>query len=99
MIINNRGTTTLKLDVPAAPVGHILVLGAAPCSAGRYSARHFVFLGFLPEPVRGMSDITDLYVARFGVPPVGTKVFIRTQQQINGWEGVPTQTSAVVPEA
>ena len=46
-----------------------------------------------------MSDITDLYVARFGVPPAGTKVFIRTQQHINGWDDLPKQTSAVVPIA
>ena len=75
------------------------MLGAAPCSAGRSSARHFVFLGFLPDAVRGLSDITDLYVARFGVPPVGTKVFIRTQQHIDGWDDLPKQTSAIVPKA
>jgi hypothetical protein len=99
LITNSRDTIALKLSVPTAPAEHMLVFGAAPCSAGRSSARHFVFLGFLPVPARGVSDITDLYVARFGVPPVGTKVFIRTQQQINGWDGVPKQTSAVVPEA
>lgn len=98
-ITNNRGTTSLKLSVPSAPAEHTLVLGAAPCSAGRSSARHFVFLGFRPESVRGVSDITDLYVARFGVPPVGTKVFIRTQQHIDGWDDLPKQTSAVVPIA
>ena len=98
-ITNSRGTIALKLSVPSAPAEHTLVLGAAHCSAGRSSARHFVFLGFLPEPTRGVSDITDLYVARFGVPPVGTKVFIRTQQHIDGWGDIPKQTSAIVPKA
>jgi hypothetical protein len=98
-ITNNRDTIALKLDVPSAPAEYTLVLGAAPCSAGRSSARHFVFLGFLPAATRGVSDITALYVARFGVPPVGSKVFIRTQQHINGWDDIPKQTSAIVPEA
>jgi hypothetical protein len=31
------------------------------------------------------------------VPPAGTRVCIRTVQQINGWEDLPKQTSAVVP--
>jgi hypothetical protein len=30
---------------------------------------------------------------------VGTKVFIPTQQHINGWDDLPKQTSAVVPKA
>ena len=98
-ITNGRGTIALKLSVPSTPAEYTLVFGAAPCSAGKSSTRHFVFLGFLPGPVRGVSDITDLYVARFGVPPVGTKVFIRTQQHIDGWTDFPKQTSAIVPNA
>jgi hypothetical protein len=98
-ITNSRGTVALKLSVPKAPAEHTLVLGAAPCSAGKSSVRHFTFLGFLPEPTRGMSDITGLYVARYGAPPVGTRVFIRTQQHIDGWDDIPKQTTAVVPKA
>lgn len=98
-ITNNRGTIAIELDVPSTPAEYTLVFGAAPCSAGRSSTRHFVFLGFLPGPIRGLSDITDLYVARYGVPPVGTKLFIRTQQHIDGWTDFPKQTSAIVPKA
>jgi hypothetical protein len=47
--------------------------------------------------VRGWCNITDLYVKRFGVPPVGTRVFIRTRQLINGWEDDFKDTDAVVP--
>ena len=56
-------------------------------------------LGPLPAPDGGVCDITDLYVARFGVPPVGSQVCIRTRQQINGWQDLPKQTSAIVPKA
>ena len=45
----------------------------------------------------GWSDITELYVGRYGVPPVGTVVFIRTCQHIDGSTDVPKVTSALVP--
>ena len=37
------------------------------------------------------------YVRRFGVPPVGKRVFVRVRQQTNGWRGEPWEGSAVVP--
>jgi hypothetical protein len=98
-ISNTRGAIALKLAVPSAPAEHTVVYGAAPCSAGKYFVRHFNILGFLPEPVGGVSDITGLYVARYGVPKAGTRVCIRTQQHINGWDDLPKQTSAIVPKA
>ena len=97
-ISNTRGTITLKLSVPSTPAEHTIEYGAAPCSAGKYFVRHFNILGFLPEPVGGVSEITDIYVARYGVPKAGTRVCIRTQQQINGWDDLPKQTSAIVPK-
>jgi hypothetical protein len=98
-ITNSHGNIALKLSVPSTPAENTLVLGAAPCSAGRSSAQHFYFLGFLPDPVRGESDITSLYVAKYGAPPPGSRIFIRTQQHIDGWDDLPKQTTAVVPRA
>jgi hypothetical protein len=99
VITNNDGAISLKLEVSGTPGADIVVLGIAPCSAGVSYVWNFVTLGLLPAPTSGWSDITDLYVARFGVPRVGMKVFIRTRQQINGWEELPVQTSAIVPQA
>jgi hypothetical protein len=97
-ITNARGSITLKLSVPTAPASQVTVYGAAPCSAGISFVRDFTILGPLPEPVRGVSDITDIYVARYGVPRVGLQIFIRTRQQINGWEDAPKQVSAIAPK-
>jgi hypothetical protein len=93
------GVLALKLSVPGTPVQHTLVLATKPGSAGASFPGRFVFLGLLPEPVGGFSDITELYRARYGNPPPGTRIFIRTQQQINGWKDLPKQTTAVVPLA
>jgi hypothetical protein len=98
-ITNDDGGIALKLSVARAPAHYILVLGTAPCSAGIAVPRRFVILGRLPDPVGRVSDITELYVARYGVPPAGTRVFIRTVQVANGWEDFPKDTTAVVPKA
>jgi hypothetical protein len=96
-ITNTGDVIALKLRVLAVPTRHTLVLCTKPCSPGRSFPGRFTFLGLLPEPVEGFSDITELYKALYGVPPVSTRIFIRIVQQINGWKDTPSQTTAVVP--
>jgi len=60
------------------------IAGAAPVRTGVRCVQHFPFLGLLPPPTDGWSDITELYVARYGVPKVGTAIWIRTCQHIDG---------------
>ena len=96
-ITNTDLVVALTLSVPAAPARHTLVLATKPCSPGVSVPGRFVCLGLLPEPVEGVSDITELYKALCGVPPSNTRVFIQTLQQVNGWKDAPKQTTAVVP--
>lgn len=98
-ITNMDGEIDLKLAVHGTPTKYTVVLGTAPCSAGISYAMHFVILGLLPTPKAGYSNIRKLYVDRFGVPPAGQRIFIRTLQQIDGWEDSPVQTTAIVPAA
>ena len=96
-ITNRRGVIELLLSVPRTPAEHTLVIGSPPCSAGRSFSCRFAILGLLPAPVRRQCNITDLYVSKYGVPPAGTRVFIRTRQVIAGWEDDPKETNAIVP--
>jgi hypothetical protein len=96
-IANTGGTVTVKLRVPGQPGQTTLVQGAAPVSAGVRCVQHFPLLGLLPAPVDGWSDITALYVARYGAPIVGTAIFVRTCQHIDGWTDLPKVASAFVP--
>jgi hypothetical protein len=96
-ITNTASGITLKLKVSRIPAHHILLWGTAPCSPGMSRPRRFILLGSLPAATSGTSDITTPYVAKFGVPPVGKRVFIRTQQVADGWEDSPKDTTAVVP--
>jgi hypothetical protein len=43
------------------------------------------------------SDITGLYTARYGVPPVAKKVYIQVNQFVDGWESRPVSFWAIVP--
>ena len=97
VVTNAGGDIDLRLPVRGIPTPYIIVLGTAPCSAGISFATHFVILGLLPAPKAGFSSIRKLYVDRFGVPPEEKRIFIRTRQQIDGWEDLPKQTTAIVP--
>ena len=98
-ITNTKGDVALKLSVSGKPAQQIVVLGASPRSAGATYVDHFTILGLLPESDGGVSDITDLYVRKYGPLRAGSRVFIRTLQHINGWEDLPKQTTAVIPAA
>jgi hypothetical protein len=97
-IANGANGIRLRLNVREPVAEDIMVFGQAPCSAGRSKRRNVSYLGLLPAAQNGLSDITALYVARFGEPPAGAKVFIVTLQQQDGWEGYELETSEIVPE-
>jgi hypothetical protein len=99
VITNTGGRITLKLRVPSPPAQYTLVQGARPVGTGVRCVQHFPFLGLLPPPADGWSDITELYVARYGVPKAGTAIWIRTCQHIDGWQDVPKVARARVPPA
>ena len=88
-ITNTGGKITLKLRLSGPPAQYTLVQGARPVGTAVRCVQHFRFLGLLPPPIAGWSDITELYVARFGVPKAGTAIWIRTCQHIDGWTDVP----------
>jgi hypothetical protein len=98
VITNTAGAMDFKLSVPNTPTALILVLATHPRSAGVSFANHFTILGRLPAPEAGYSNIRKLYVDRYGEPPPGTRIFIRTRQVLDGWMDDPKQPSAVVPE-
>ncbi len=96
-ITNGDGGVRLLLNVSCTLTDDIMVFGQAPCTSGRCKRRNVSYLGLLPTPQGGMSDITELYLARYGEPRPGQRVFIVTRQQRNGWEGRDMETSEIVP--
>jgi hypothetical protein len=99
VITNRRGRIALLLSVPDGQAEGVMVSSWHPCNAGAMIWKKFVRICLLPPPVGGMSDITRQYVAKYGAPPVGKKIFLRIQQ-MNDYVGSIVQViSAVVPPA
>jgi hypothetical protein len=91
LVVTSTGDgITLKLRVPGPTAQYTLVQGAAPVRSAVRHVHHFPFLGLLPPPKDGWSDITELYVARYGVPKANQAIWIRTCQHMDGWIDVPT---------
>jgi hypothetical protein len=93
VITNTAGRIALKLKVSGGDPEGVMVCSCQPVSPGTMSWKKFVRIGFLPRPVRGVCDITRLYVTKYGVPPVGSKVFVRVQQ-MKDYTGHITQTTS-----
>jgi hypothetical protein len=96
-LTNRQGQLKLELELRRGTRAHLLVLGSRPCSAGIRVRNTFSIIGVLLAPKRGRHDITELYLKKFGVPPAGTRIFIRTRQLINGWEDEFKDVHARVP--
>jgi hypothetical protein len=98
VIENGADGARLYLEVSGELNEDIMVFGQEPCSRGRYKRRNVSYLDLLPPPIGGRSEITQIYKAKFGEPRPGTKVFIVTCQEKDGWKGLDLETSATVPE-
>jgi hypothetical protein len=98
VITNHGGRIALKVRLASGRAEGVMVSASRPCNAGVTVGRKFCRIGLLPASERGMSDITKPYVARFGRPPVGKKIFIRVQQMNDYMGSVVQTTSAIVPD-
>jgi hypothetical protein len=96
-ITNTSGTIAIKMACGDDPTEYTLIRASAPLSAGRNVCADFRVLGVCPQPVQGKADITTMYVAKYGAPPVASKIFVRANQMIDGFEDTPTQFTAIVP--
>jgi hypothetical protein len=99
IITNAGGVISLKLGCRSAPAGHITLRASAPCSQGIAVCDDYRILGVLPAPVQDSCDVTALYTGRYGSPAAGTKVFVRVNQNIHGWEDEAVERWAIVPAA
>jgi hypothetical protein len=97
VITNTGGAIAVKLTCPTSPGQNTLLRSAAPQHSGVRRAPSMVILGMCPTPAQSSADITSLYVAKFGVAPVGSRLFVQANLVTDGWQGPKAQFSAVVP--
>jgi hypothetical protein len=96
-IINEVGTVSLLLGGFEGETEGVMVSSWRAVNAGVMKWSDFSHLGLLPAPVAGIIDFTKLYVAKYGVPPVGKKVFIRIERMNDYLGSIVQIKSAVVP--
>ncbi len=104
------GALTMSLDFTPTPIADwgIVILATPPLSPGiNFTGRSlYRVIGTRTPPVASPLDIADDYENKFGVPPVGTRVFVRvlpvtwsTASQNRCFPGSPLEASAIVQNA
>lgn len=96
-ITNTTGTIAIKLAASGTSDAFNLIAATPPLSQGRGRPYGLNQLGELPEVQTGYAVITTLYVAKFGVPAVGKKIFVRSHQMSDGYVDGGALFSAIVP--
>jgi hypothetical protein len=96
-ITNALGVLAIYFDCPDDPTEYTLIRASAPMSQGRNTCSSFRLLGTCPAPLQNKADVTALYVAKFGTPAAGTKIFFSVNQMVAGFEDIPVEWSAIVP--
>lgn len=97
VITNESDVIAIKLTCPSDPGSQTIVRASGPVTPGTYAKPVTVILGTCPAPVAGAATITGIYEARYGTPPVGSKIFVEVNQFVDGWEDNPVTFSAIVP--
>lgn len=97
VITNTAGVIAVKLVCPADPGGNTVLRASLPQSAGVGICREFRIIGTCPAPEAGLADITALYTACFGPPPVARRIFLRASTMVCGFESLPREFRALVP--
>jgi hypothetical protein len=89
----------LKLRLAPRSKQDLMVFGSPPRNAGRLFCAEFEFLDMVQASADGEADITRAYTWKHGAPRPGSRVFIRTWPQENGWEAraLARVCSAIVP--
>ena len=97
VITNTAGVIAVKLLCPAEPGDNTVLRASPPQSPGRGTCGEFRIIGTCPAPVACLADITTLYTACFGPPPVGRRIFLRASTMVTGFESLPLEFRALVP--
>jgi hypothetical protein len=81
---------TVKVRTYTVPAGSRMEPSPAPAASQAQ-------LSTINSQPINLQPSTTLYTARYGVPPVGKKVYVRVNQFVDGWEDLPVTFSAIVP--
>ncbi len=96
-LTNVVNVIAIKLVCSGSSAAFNVVRAAPPQKSGTRRPITFRVLGELPEVVGGKADITSLYVAEFGAPQAGDRLFVESYQIQSGWADLPKMYTGVIP--
>ena len=98
-VTNAAGVIAIKLHTTDSPPDGTMLRACAPQKSGCRRGVSYRLLGTLDSPVSNYITITTAYTSHFGVPAVGTRVFVSVNANVDGYEGIPLVFSGRVPAA
>jgi len=98
-ITNTGGSIALKIEHGTFDEAFLLIRAAAPVSPGVARMPGVAVIHTTAPTAAGTLDITASYVARYGTPPVGRRVFVSVNCCKDGYQDIPLTFSALVPTA
>ncbi len=99
VITNTTGVIAVKLTCPTDPGQSTVLRASPPQNSAVRACNNFRIIGTCPAPAQGAADITALYVAEYGMVPVGKRLFVRASTMVSGFESLPREFQARVPAA
>ena len=98
-ITNAAGAAVLKLATIGEPTqaNPWIIRASAPQSAGCNVCDDLRIIGLAPAPENGLCDISALFLARYGVPSAGRKIWVSVSATEAGWQDLPSEFVATVP--
>ncbi len=96
-LTNPAGVPAIKLVCSGSSSAFNFVWAAAPQNPGTRRPINWNYLAQLPEVVGGKADITSLYTAKFGTVSAGMRIFIQSEQMLNGWKDNPKAYQGNIP--
>ena len=98
-VTNTNNVIAIKLTgVTMPPSGNPYIVRACkPQSFGVNATPQMAVIGVCPAATLGVADITALFSAKFGPPPVGSKIWVSVSATQSGWEDLPSLFMAKVP--
>jgi hypothetical protein len=94
---NPGGVPALKITTTDVWQATTRVKASLPVKNGVHRMPETFLIGTAPVSANSASNITALYVAKFGAPPVASKVFIELYVETLGQQSAPMAFWAVIP--
>jgi hypothetical protein len=91
--------STLSYAYTATPLGagqRVFIYASPPRSAGRKFEQDYRLIHVSAAAAASPANILAAYTAKFGAPPVGSKIFFQAQVYNGGFVSAPLMTSHIV---